>query len=233
MSISQRQNRRDTPLVRVPKEHRQDWTEFMQDQIDLPEYDVRWRGMCESLQRQAHGKPAKFASAYAHMIATPQNERMNPLEAPRTAFIFVDDPRDSNAFGHIVGKWGMGPGSLADIPVVTNDVSDSKAYYDGGNVTVCKLGWFPANWGDAIQFATMWFGGDDIPTVEPPTAEEDTERWVKASIESAQHTIELMRKAAKDVRPTNTAAAVRHEKAIRREIEDQRNIIRDLRKLLP
>lgn len=233
MSISQRQTKRDRPTIAVPKEHRQDWREFMRAQMALPESDVRWKGMCESLQRQAHGKPAKFASAYAHMIATPKSERIDPREAPRTAFIFVDDLRDSNAFGHVVGKWDMGPGPLNDIPVVTNDVSDNKAAYDGGNVTVCKLGWFPANWGDTIQFATLWFGGDNVPTIKPQTPKEDTERWVKAAIESAQEVIEMMRKARKDIRPAHTAAAVRHEKAIQREIEDQRKNIRDLRRLLP
>ena len=233
MSISERQSRRDSPLVRVPKDHRQDFREFMQAQMELPESDMRWRGMCESLQRQAHGKPAKFSSAYAHMIATPLSERIDPLKAPRTSFIFVDDPRDANAFGHVVGKWDMGPGSLSDIPVVTNDVSDSKAGYDPGNVTVCKLGWFPANWGDSIQFATTWFGGDDIPIIEPETPAEDTERWINAAIRSAEHTIELMQKALKDVKPATEGGRARHARAIHREIAEQRQNIRDLKKLLP
>lgn len=229
MSISERQTRRDSPLVRVPKEHRKDWREFMQAQMNLPDADTRWRGMCESLQRQAHEFPARFASAYAHMIATPLSERMDPMDAPRTAFIFVDDPKDSNAFGHIVGKWDMAD-TVAEIPVVTNDVNDSETGYDGGNVTVVPLGWFPRYWGDQIQFATMWFGGDEIPQVKEPTGPEDTERWIKESIEAAQAVIEVMRKAARD---NDEAKHPRHEKAIRREIEDQRQIIRDLRKLLP
>lgn len=232
-SISEVQSRRDTPFIRVPRDHRKDFREFMQTQMALPETDVRWKGMCESLQRQAHNKPAKFASAYAHMIATPLKERMDPLEAPRTAFIFVDDPRDANAFGHVVGKWDMGPGSLNDIPVVTNDVSDTKAGYDPGNVTVCKLGWFPSNWGDSIQFATLWFGGDDVPTVDPQTPAEDTEKWVQAAIDNCEDTIELMQKALRDVRPTSSAAAARHARAIHREIADQRQNIRDLKQLLP
>lgn len=230
MSISQRQSGKDTPLLRVPKDHRQDWREFMQAQINLPESDTRWRAMCESLQRQAHRFPARFASAYAHMIATPASERMDPREAPRSSFIFVDDLNDSNAFGHIVGKWGMGPGALEDIPVVTNDVNDSESGYDAGNVTVVPLGWFPKYWGDQIQFATMWFGPQEIPHVTPQTGPEDTERWVKASIDAAQEVIELMQKAARD---NDEIKHPRHEVAIRREIQDQREIIQSLRKLLP
>lgn len=230
MSISQRQSGRDTPLIRVPKDHRQDWREFMQEQMDLPETDVRWKGMCESLQRQAHEFPARFSSAYAHQIATPLSERMDPREAPISAFIFVDDPRDANAFGHIVGKWGAGDGSLESIPVVTNDVSDSEGGYDGGNVTVCPLGWFPRNWGDQIQFATTWFGGDEIPTVTPPTGPEDTERWVRESIDAAKEVRRLMHKALRD---NDESKHPRHEKAIQRELDAQTKIIQDLRALLP
>lgn len=230
MSISQQQFGKDNPLIRVPPEHRQDWRAFMGAQMQLPESDTRWKGMCESLQRQAHGFAAAFASAFAHMVATPLNERMDPREAPISSFIFVDDQNDSNAFGHIVGKWGMGDGTLEGIPVLTNDVDDAKVTYDPGNVTVCKLGWFPLHWGDGIQFATTWFGGTEIPTFTPETGKEDTETWVKKSIERAQAVVELMKKALAD---NDEAVHPHHERAIHREIEDQRAIIESLRGLLP
>lgn len=230
MSIAQKQDRSDSPLVRVPKAHRQSWREFMRDQIALPESDQRWKGMCESLQRQAHGFSAAFASAYAHQIATPKSERVDPREAPVSAFIFVDDPRDSNEFGHIVGKWSHGPGDVVDIPVVTNDVNDTKNGYDPGNVTIVPLGWFPRYWGDSIQFATTWFGGTEIPTFTPETAKEDTEPWIKKSIERAEAVIELMKKARKD---NDGKAHPRHERAINREIVAQREIITRLKRLLP
>ena len=230
MSVSQRQSGKDNPLLRVPKEHRQDWRAFMAAQMTLSESDTRWRGMCESLQRQAHGFAAAFASAFAHQIATPLSERIDPREAPVSAFIFVDDPNDSNAYGHIVGKWGKGDGTLEGIPVVTNDVSDNEAGYDAGNITVCPLGWFPTHWGDSIQFATTWFGGTEIPTVEPQTGPQDTERWVRAAIERAQAVVELMVKARQD---NDGKLNPRHEQAITREIQDQRRIIASLRALLP
>ena len=230
MSISQHQTGRDNPLLRVPKDHRLEYRDFISTQMKLPETDTRWKSMCESLQRQAHGFDAAFASAFAHMIATPKNERLDPREAPLTAFIFVDDPNDSNPYGHVVGKWGKGDGSLESIPVATNDVSDNEAGYDPGNVTVVPLGWFPAHWGDSIQFATTWFGGTEIPTIEPQTGPQDTERWVKAAITRAEAVVELMVKARQD---NDGTIHPRHEKAITREIQDQRQIIADLRKLLP
>lgn len=230
MSISQNQTGRDNPLLRVPKDHRLDWRNFMTAQMGLSESDTRWKGMCESLQRQAHGFAAAFASAYAHQIATPLSERIDPRDAPKTAFIFVDDPNDSNAWGHIVGKWDFGPGSLEEIPVVSNDVNDAKNGYDPGNVTIVKLGWFPQFWGDSIQFATTWFGGTEIPTIEPETGPEDTERWVKAAITRAEAVIELMRKAKQD---NDGKVHPRHEKAILREIKDQREVIKGLKALLP
>lgn len=230
MSISQRQTGRDNPLLRVPQEHRQDWRAFLGDQMKLPESDTRWRAMCESLQRQAHGFDAAFASAYAHQIATPLSERIDPREAPLTAFIFVDDPNDSNAFGHVVGKWGHGDGTLENIPVATNDVSDNKAGYDPGNVTVCPLGWFPAHGWGSIQFATLWFGGTEIPTIEPQTGPQDTERWVKVAIARAEAVVELMVKARQD---NDGKVHPRHEQAITREIQDQRQIIASLQALLP
>lgn len=230
MSIAQQQSGKDNPLLRVPVEHRKDWRSFMGDQMQLSESDTRWKGMCESLQRQAHGFAAAFSSAYAHMVATPLSERMDPREAPISAFVFVDDPNDSNAWGHIVGKWGMGDGTLEGIPVVTNDVNDTKVSYDPGNVTVCPLGWFPKNWGDNIQFATTWFGGTEIPTFTPESPKEDTAEWVKASIERARAVIEMMRKALRDNDETKHP---RHEKALQREINAQREIIDSLRGLLP
>lgn len=229
MSISQYQSGRDNPLIRVPKEHRQDWRQFMSAQMHLPETNTRWAGMCESLQRQAHDFDAAFASAFAHMIATPKSERMDPREAPISAFIFADDPNDSNVWGHIVGKWAHHT-DLNSIPVVSNDVNDTKTGYDAGNVTVVPLGWFPKYWGDSIKFATLWFGGDEIPNVEPETAEQDTEKWVKQAITRAQAVVELMQKALRD---NDESKHPRHEKAIRREIADQRKIIQTLRTLLP
>ncbi len=231
MSISQHQSGRDNPLIRVPKEHRVDWRTFMDAQIKLPETDTRWRGMCESLQRQAHGFAAAFSSAYAHMIATPLKERLDPREAPISSFIFVDDPNDSNAYGHVVGKWAHGGGSLEGVLVLTNDVNDTLVSYDPGNVTVASLGWFPEHWGDSIQFATTWFGGTEIPTVEKTeTAAEDTAVWINQSISRAEAVVELMKKARKDNDETKHP---RHEKAIQREIAAQNDIIYSLKALLP
>lgn len=229
MSVSQLQDRRDSPLLRVPKEHRKDWRAFMHIQMGLPESDTRWKGMCESLQRQAHDFDAAFASAYAHMVATPLKERMDPREAPVSSYIFVDDPNDSNAYGHIVGKWANAD-KLADIPVVTNDVNDAKSTYDPGNVTVVPLGWFPQHWGDGIKFATTWFGGTEIPTYVPESAQEDTAAWVKVAIERARAVTEMMRKALRD---NDEKAHPRHERALQREIDDQKRIITSLQGLLP
>lgn len=233
MTVSSKQTGVDTPALRVPREHRQSWRGFMQKQMDLPETDTRWEAMCESLQRQGHGFEAAFSSALAHQIATPKSERIDPREAPISSFIFVDDPSDSNRYGHIVGKWAMGPGSLEAIPVVTNDVSDSGGGYDPGNVTIVQLGWFPRYWGDAIQFATTWFGGTEIPTFVPSPKQsgpEDTAEFIKVAIERAQAVVELMRKARRD---NDDNAHPAHERAIQREIDAQKKIVADLRKLLP
>lgn len=231
MSISQHQNNPDSPFYRVPKEHRQEWRDFMEKQIQLSEYDTRWQGMCESLQRQAHGFDAAFASAYAHMIATPASERIDPREAPVGAFIFCDDPNDSNRYGHVVGKWSREhDDDVESIPVVTNDVNDSETGYDPGNVTVVPLGWFPRYWGDSIKFATLWFGGDEIPTFTPESGKEDTAEWIHKAIDRAHGVIEMMRKALRD---NDEEAHPSHERAITREINAQRKIIEDLRKQLP
>lgn len=230
MSISSQQFGKDNPALRVPKAHRVDYREFMNVQMRLPEADQTWKGMCESLQRQAHGFEAAFASAFAHMVATPKSERLNPLEAPLTSFIFVDDVNDSNKFGHVVGKWGHA-GTLETILVVTNDVDDDESFYDPGNVTVVPLGWFPRHWGDSIQFATLWFGGDEIPNF--PAGEGgrvDTEVWVSQAIERAQAVIQLMNKALRD---NDESKFPGHERAIQREISDQKRIVKDLQSLLP
>lgn len=232
MSISSKQSGKDVPDKVMPLADRQDWRSFMQAQIDLPESDQRWKGMCESLQRQSHSFPARFASAYAHMIATPKKERLDVREAPVGAFIFVDDPRDSNAYGHIVGKWSYSD-DAESIRVVSNDVNDTKSGYDPGNVTVCPLGWFPRFWGDSIRFATVWFGGDRIdtklrPAAQPPRVKTAAE--VRRAIDAALEVIEWMQKAAKDNDGKQHPA---HEKAIRREIADQRKTINRLKKLLP
>lgn len=232
-SISSLQSSNDNPLLRVPRDHKLEFKDFMSRQMKLPESDTRWRAMCESIQRQAHGFDAAFGSAYAHMVATPKSERMDPREAPRTAFIFVDDPNDSNRYGHVVGKWDVGTGSLEGIPVVTNDVSDSEGGYDPGNVTVVPLGWFPRHWGDAIQFATTWFGGDEIPTFTPAPPEsgkEDTAEWVQVAIERARVVKEMMRKAIRD---NNDITHPAHERALRRELAHQQSVIDSLKQLLP
>jgi len=236
MSISQRQTGQDSPLQHVPRDHRQEWKAFMHDQMSLPESDIRWKAKCEALQRSGHEAASPpgshdfdpaFMSAFAHMIATPKSERIDPREAPISAFIFVDDPNDSNPFGHVVGKWDHAK-VLEEIPVVTNDVSDNEAGYDAGNVTVVPLGWFPPHWGDAIQFATLWFGAHEIPTVVSP--KQDTAKWIEQSIVRAEGVVELMKKALRD---NDGKQHPRHERAIQREIADQRKVIADLRSLLP
>lgn len=218
----------------MPLDDRKAWREFVKAQIALPETDQRWKGMCESLQRQSHGFPARFSSAYAHMIATPKSERLDPRDAPPGAFVFVDDVTDSNRFGHIIGKWAMGPGALEDIPVFTNDVNDAHTGYDAGNVTVCKLGWFPRNWGDSIQFATLWFGNDEIPTVEKRTPNErqriKTAPEIRQAIANAREVIEWMVKARQD---NDGKSFPKIEAAITREIKAQKKTIERLQKLLP
>lgn len=229
MSFASKQGRADSPLV-VQKDHRLDYRAFINDARALPEGDETWGAMCESLQRQAHGFAAKFGSALAHQIATPKSERIDPREAPFSAFIFVDDPSDSNPFGHIVGKWGDAK-AIADIPVSTNDVSDNEAVYDYGNVTVVPLGWFPGHWGDAVQFATLWYGDTSIPLKDPkPSAAEDTEAWVRRAIARAQEVVELMRKALQD---NDGRQHPKHEAACKREIAHQKRLVAELRRLLP
>lgn len=231
MGFAEKQSGKDGPL-RTTTEARTSFKDFMRRQMALSESNETWKGMCESLQRQSHGFAARFASAYAHQVATPRSERLSIKEAPVGAFIFVDDPNDSNRFGHIVGKWAQGE-TEADTPVVTNDVTDSQSGYDPGNVTVCPLGWFPTHWGDNIRFATVWFGSDSIPLKDdkpPESAQQDTRDWIKRSIERAELVIELMKKAIKD---NDGRKHPKHEAALKREVEDQRKIIADLKRLLP
>lgn len=231
MGFGSKQTGKDSPL-KLTNEARLGFKEFMRDQMSLSEGDERWRGMCESLQRQSHGFPARFASAYAHMVATPRSERLDVREAPVGAFVFVDDVNDSNRFGHIVGKWRQ-DNTVSDTLVVTNDVADNEGGYDPGNVTVCQLSWFQRNWGDSVQFATVWFGDDTIALKDdrpPETAEEDTKGWVERSIARAEGVIELMKKAVAD---NDGKEHPNHEAALKREIADQRRIIADLKKLLP
>lgn len=226
MSTKIQQDRRDSPFQRVQKDQRQDYRAFINAQVGLPDHDQRWRAMCESLQRQAHGFVARFASAYAHQVATPPSERIDVREAPNTAFVFVDDPADSNKWGHVVGKWGKD--EAGNILVSTNDA-------DGpGVISIKRLDWFEPNWGDRVQFATLWFGPDTIPLAPPPepkpTAKQTTEAQLRSAIDNALEVIELMRKALRDNKEAKHPA---HEKAIKREIADQQETIENLRRLLP
>lgn len=227
-SISSRQNRADNPLV-VPRQDRLDYRGFVDEQTALPDSDTLWGGGCESLQRTAHGFPARFGSAFAHQIATPKKERLDPREAPFSAFVFCDDPNDDNAFGHVVGKWRDAP-KLDDILVSTNDVADNGSDYDYGNVTVVPLGYFPAHWGDGIRFATLWFGPDEIPTVEQkPKPRQAIAAELRDAVDAALDVIQAMSKAIRDLGPGHPVI----ERRCRREITHQHQVIEQIRRLLP
>jgi len=223
------QNKADNPFM-VPRQDRLDYRGFIQEQMQLSNTDTTWAAACETLQRTAHGFPARFGSAFAHQIATPAAERIDPREAPFSAFIFVDDPEDSNKDGHVVGKW-HDAADVADIVVVSNDVGDDKLSYDPGNVTTVSLGFFPEHWGDTVQYATLWFGPQHIATVDgppEPTAKQAIKDELHDAIDSAQEVIEMMEKAIHDLGDDHPIA----ERRCRREISHQRRVIDNLKRLL-
>lgn len=227
------QNRKDTPLLHMPLNDRQDWRAFYETQFARPVTDDTWGAMCEGLWRSGHGFPATFGSAIAHQLATPKSERLDIREAPIGSAVFYDDPRDSNPFGHITGLWARK--SPTDIDVATNDVRNGS--YEYGSVSVVPHTWFKANWGDDLQFATLWCGpykvevvGGKVVPPKPPTGRQDTAALVHRAINNAEQVVDLVKKAIKD-----NDGKIRHQHEVRlhQELRDQQQNLRDLRHLLP
>lgn len=229
------QNRKDTPLSHMPHDDKVDWTQFYRKQIALPDTNDQWGAACEALWRTGHGFPAQFASAIAHQYATPKSERLDVREAPIGSAVFIDDPSDSNAFGHVVGLWERHLGASDVIKVATNDVKGNT--YEYGSVSIVDLGWFKPNWGDDTQFATLWCGdykvqvvGGKVVKPKPPTGREDTKSQIQRAIHFAENVVEMMHKAIKD---NNGKIRPAHERQLHRELADQQRNLRDLRHLLP
>lgn len=113
-----------------------------------------WRALCLKLQRSARNLPGVYGSALAAQHATPMSERVYDRKKWLAGMVvYIDDPNDSNKFGHIVSLRGRTKTSWA---VWTND-----ALVRGG-VSCVDVDWFLPNWGDRVQFAATSLNGYDL-----------------------------------------------------------------------
>lgn len=114
-------------------------------------------GMCQKVCRTARDLPAVYSTAKRSQDATPKEHRFYKVADWRKGMVlYVDDPNDSNAAGHIVtivGRVkGFDPDNAHDVLVKTNSVLS-------GRLVVVRADYFTDAWGDKIQFASDWLNG--------------------------------------------------------------------------
>lgn len=116
--------------------------------------------MCLAVCRQAREAPFGAPSAKIAQDATPEKYRVRRIRDLRKGMvIYIDDPNDSNKFGHVVTMIGRAPGfhwdNPDDILVETNSVVS-------GRLVVVRLTYFEPHWGDSFQFGAFWLNGAEL-----------------------------------------------------------------------
>lgn len=121
-------------------------------------------GQCLKVCRSARNIGAKFPSALAAQVSTPQSKRIYDLKHIKPGMVmYYDDPRDDNPYGHIVTVSAVAKvvNSLDDIIVWTNSVKANTLVRVRGD-------YFKKHWGDDFQFAATWLNGVDLLLPKPP-----------------------------------------------------------------
>lgn len=114
-------------------------------------------GMCLAVCRTSRDIGPRYASAKQAQDATPKQFRVYKIRDLRKGMkIFVDDPNDSNKFGHIVTMAGRVAGFQWDDP---NDILVWTNSVVSGRLVLVRLTYFREHWGDSFQFGAFWLNG--------------------------------------------------------------------------
>jgi hypothetical protein len=121
-----------------------------------------WYQKCLQRARLARNFPAVFPSALAAQHGTPMSDRVYDRAKFRQGMVvFLDNPHDSNPFGHIVTD--LGRTKTGTILTDTND-----ALIRGGG-SVVNLDWFRQHWNVPVVFAARSLNGFDLDLGAPGT----------------------------------------------------------------
>lgn len=156
-------------------------------------------GMCQKVCRTARNIPSKYASAKQSQDATPREHRITNIADLRAGMIvYLDDPKDSNRFGHIVTVMGRVKGpklsSLSSLLLMTNSVK-------AGELVVVRGDYFQKHWGDKFQFGATILNGvvlDHALRKGDKPAKSRVERFNDGG---PVYDLKLLAKAAKAGRP--------------------------------
>lgn len=158
-------------------------------------------GQCLKVCRTSRNIPAKYPSALAAQVSTPEKHQIHDISKIKQGhFIFFDDPRDNNPYGHIVGVQGRvrdaDPSRLGDLLVWTNGVKANRLVLVRGD-------YFEKHWGDDFQFGTDWLNGValDMPKKKKPKPEylgKKKVRRIEETISELQVIRAAMREKGKD-----------------------------------
>lgn len=155
-----------------------------------------WGGLCLKLQRSARNLPGVFPSAFAAQMGTPMSDRVYDLNKLVSGMVvFIDDPHDSNRFGHIAGLRTRQKVD-GDWLTWTND-----ALNEHGGVNCVDIDWFKANWGDSFQFGARSLNGFDLllpkPVVTHKPSKHPEPPHKTATPDNFDYAIHRMQKARK------------------------------------
>lgn len=135
---------------------------WLRNQHDIG--STAWRAKCLQATRTARNLPAVYPSALAAQHATPMSDRVYDRDQWVPGMVvFIDDPDDSNPFGHVV-TLRTGPKASSPLLTWTND-----AFVSGG-ISCVDVDWFERHWGDKVQFASRSLNGFalDLPEMTAP-----------------------------------------------------------------
>jgi hypothetical protein len=117
-------------------------------------------GMCLAVCRTSRDIGPRYSSAKQAQDNTPKEFRVYRIRDLRRGMkIFIDDPNDSNKFGHIVTMAGRVKGFQWDDP---NDILVWTNSVSSGRLVLVRLTYFKEHWGDSFQFGAFWLNGQEF-----------------------------------------------------------------------
>lgn len=138
----------------------QETKEWYQTHQTTAEIGFNPDGMCLAVCRTARQAPYGAPSAVVAQKDTPAKYRVHRIRDLRTGMvIYVDDPHDSNKFGHIVTMVGRRKNFQWDDP---NDVLVRTNSVVSGKLVVVPLTYFKQHWGDDYQFGAFYLNGAEL-----------------------------------------------------------------------
>lgn len=187
-----------------------DTIEWLRTHETTTELGYNPNGRCLQITREARDIDAYYPSAFAAMLATPEEFRVYSIKKITKGMVgYFDEANDSNPYGHVVTWLGWEKDSpresLHDLFCKTNSVVS-------GRTVVVRGDYFFPHWGDSFKFAATWLNGVELDLPERKPKAKPIQKFGKKKLEAIVNDLDRLIEIQKKKGNPRAVKALRRDK---------------------